>query len=232
MTRKLISVAATALFLTMAPFASATTISFDFSGFGLGVAVNDYYNGGSDSLGRTGGPNYGVTFSGTIGNTPRGAYLAPNLGASAVVMTIDPDRMRALLGADQYYVGFNAANFSVDGGPANLYYENSKIPDNQWITGNGNPYCPRYPAYCNLPSYWTMGAYLVGPWSPTSQIIGIGFHANRIDNVIISTTPIRPSFISGNYEMDRDIPEPASIALIGIGVAGLLVRRRKKNGVL
>jgi hypothetical protein len=220
MHKKLAGALAT-LVLIAAPIASASTILIDFTGFGYGVGVDNYYNGGTDSLGRSGGPNYGISFSGIIRNTPRGAYLA---GPQS--MRINPEVLGAYLGSDQYYISFNAGRYDIDGGFAFISFENGNV-DGQWIAGNGNPYCGKLPGACDNPYRGLMGGYAAGPWG-NSQINGISFNADRVDNVVISTSPVRVSGFGGSYEMDRDIPEPASIALVGIGAAALAVRRRKK----
>jgi hypothetical protein len=49
--------------LISAGAASAGTISINFDGLQNGELVNTYYDGGSGSLGSTGGPNYGVSFA-------------------------------------------------------------------------------------------------------------------------------------------------------------------------
>jgi hypothetical protein len=216
-----------ALLLQAAPFASATTISIDFSGIGYGVQVNNYYNGGTDSNGRY-GPNYGVSFGGTIRNTPSGAYLSGQSWSSSgsTSMGINRDIIRELLGTDQYYIAFNAGRYDIDGGIAYVRYADGDL-DTRWIGGNGNPYCGVLPGACENPYYGSMGGYSIGPVNGAS-VTSIQFNADRIDNILISNSPVAVSHIVGTYERDRDIPEPASLALLSIGAIALCMRYRKK----
>jgi hypothetical protein len=215
-----------ALLLVTAPFASAGNIKIDFEEFAYGVTIGDYYNHGADSLNRASGAYYGLTFGGTIKFTPSGAYLSHGW------MTIDPDAVRSILGTDQYYVKFNAGRYDIDGGPAFVSYEGVNKYDLTWISGNGNPYCGIWPGACDHPYYGSMGGYVLSPWSPTSQIKSIGFDADRVDNIeIVAYTgdTIRPASFEGNYNNARDIPEPTSLALLGIGAGTLFVRRRRER---
>ena len=46
---------------TLSGVAQATVINLDFEGAGNSVALNDFYNGGTDGAGNS-GTNYGVSF--------------------------------------------------------------------------------------------------------------------------------------------------------------------------
>jgi hypothetical protein len=214
-----------ALLMGGAPFASATTIHIDFEEFAYGTVVGNYYNGGKDSYNRASGSYYGVSFGGgSVKYTPRGAYLS-STGYRSLGMSLDPEVIRAILGTDQYYIGFNAGRYDIDGGPADVRYENSFV-DSIWIAGNGNPNCGYLPGACDNPYYASMGGYSTFAGVDGAGVTSISFNADRIDNIWISSVPIRPSAIVGSYTTDRDIPEPASIALLGVGAAALLARRR------
>ncbi|TQK11397.1 PEP-CTERM sorting domain-containing protein [Herbaspirillum sp. SJZ107] len=225
-----VSSAVAALILAVTPFASATTISINFEEFAYGVNVGDYYNGGHDSLGRASGAYYGVTINGTVRFTPRGAYLS-GLPWNPTAISFDTEAIRSILGTDQYYVAFNAGRSDIDGGFAYVQYENGRT-DAQWIAGNGTPNCQSLPSGCFDRFYGAMGAYKFGPYDATSQITSITFNADRVDNILISSSPIGVSAIAGGYEMNRDIPEPASLALFGLGGAALLARRRRNKNPL
>lgn len=63
-------------FVLLAGSASANVL-INFEGVGVGAAVNNYYNGGTGSLGNSGGPNYGINFSGwTVMADSRGNRFA------------------------------------------------------------------------------------------------------------------------------------------------------------
>ncbi|MFM9978841.1 MAG: PEPxxWA-CTERM sorting domain-containing protein [Sphingomonadaceae bacterium] len=61
MTKVLLS---TAAMIAMTASANAAVVTLDFEGVGQLAAVNDFYNGGTDSAGNS-GVNYGVNFSST-----------------------------------------------------------------------------------------------------------------------------------------------------------------------
>jgi len=214
-----------ALLLLIAPLASATTITFPLDNFAYGSKIGDFYNGGYDSLNRL-GVDYGISFRNeTIKYTPRGAYLS-----GSVVMTLDADAIRAILGTDQYYITFNASGTDFDGSFAEILYDDKTI-DGLWINGNGNPYCGVRPGACYFP-YQSMDGYLVYAGG-TSSPIRIAFHSYKLDNIEIHSlasgqVPVRPPGVI-SFELDRDIPEPASLALFGVGVTALLARRRKSR---
>jgi hypothetical protein len=79
-----------ALVLACAFLASnaSASIEIDFNGVGNGAAVNDYYNGGTDSLGNI-GINYGIHFNGGVVNNgivtgPVSVTFAPTNNVSQV----------------------------------------------------------------------------------------------------------------------------------------------------
>lgn len=235
MNKKMIAAVA-ALVLTAHPFASATSIDLSFDLFAYGTDIHDYYNGGRDSLNRVGGNNYGIGFSqDSVRYTPLGGYLA-----GPVRMTLDPNKIRSILGTDQYYVSFSAARDDIDGGIAIVRYE-SGPSDSIWISGNGNPYCSTYPGApswygpasgaCDMRDFGYMGGYFT--YTGTGAVTSIEFNTSRLDNIQIHSIsgaegPVRPPA----YYAGVNIPEPGSLALIGVGAAALLVRRRNKKRVV
>jgi hypothetical protein len=230
--------AAASLFFAASPFASATSISINFEEFAYGVTVGDYYNGGQDSLGRASGAYYGVTFNGgTIKFTPRGAYLSGDI-FHPISMSLNAAAIRSILHTDKYYVSFNSAlGGDPDGNPMDVYYEHGAY-DSVWLASNSNPNCWTTPAACSDSRYGTMYSshtYMAGDYE---SVTNINFPATlyRLDNVQIhaftgSDSWIVPPHLVGTYDTGRDIPEPASVALLGIGAIALAARRRKRNSI-
>jgi hypothetical protein len=233
---KSLYVSIAALLVAATPFASATTISIDFEEFAYGTVIGDYYNHGKDSNNRASGAYYGVTFSGgSVKYTPRGAYLSSG-PARVMGITIDPEVVRSILGTDMYYVTFNAGWYGVDPAMSGAGYANG-YNDIIYISGNGNPYCSSDPSYCDFPYHNSMGGYYTSVLFDNSPVIRVGFTADLVDNIQIHSlapgeSPVRPPSIVGSYATDRDIPEPASAALLSIGALALAARRRKRNSMV
>lgn len=221
---KLFASLATTLVMSAPVAASASVININFEGFAYGTNINDYYNHGTDSLNRGSGEYYGITFSGgDIKATPRGNYLA-----GATTVTIDPAVVRSILGTNDYFIKFNGGvYYQRDERSVFVTYENGRSEPSAYIPGNDSPDCPV--GGCGI-YYGTMGSYSLGIYEAGVDIVRIVFPTDRLDNFQIrsmgDTSPPLPS-IRGSYELDRDIPEPASAALFGIGVAGLLAGRRR-----
>jgi len=221
-----------AALITSSPLVSATTISLNFEEFAYGTLVNDYYNGGKDSYNRTGGNDYGIKFTGgRVQYTPSGAYLS-----GPTYITINPEKIRSILGSDSYYISFNAAVYSVDYGNVFAKFESGLSEPNTYVNGNGNPMCPSRPEFCDYPVYHgQMGGYYVSTGIDIKDVaLQIGFATDRLDNIQIHSyngfeNMIRPGSITRDYNTGRDIPEPASLALLCIGAAAFTVRRNKRK---
>jgi hypothetical protein len=221
-----------ALLLVAMPLASAKTIDIDLGGFAYGTTIQEYYNGGRDSLNRMGGHDYGISFSsGSIKYTPGGAYLS-----GGVSMSLDVDKIRSVLGTDQYYVSFNAGRYDIDGGNARITYEDGSR-DFFWITASGNPYCgvrwECFDGYLGM-----QGGYVTynGPNNNNAQVSSISFASDRVSHIQIhslagSQLRVQPPTIWAS-QLTRDIPEPASVALFSVGAAALLARRRRKSTMI
>lgn len=230
---KTIFATAASLLFAAAPMASATTINLNFDLFAYGTDIHDYYNGGRDSLNRAGSPDYGISFSqDRVRYTSLGGYLS-----GPVIMTLDPNKIRAALGSDNYYITFSAARDDIDGGSAFISYE-SGFTDSIWIAGNGNPYCSTYPGApawygpssgaCDREYFGFMSGYYT--YTGEGGVTRISFGTNRLDNIQIRSiasgeTPVRPP----SYYSGANIPEPGSMALIAVGAAALVARRRRSE---
>jgi hypothetical protein len=235
MIKHLVACVTAALLVT--PFASAASIKINFEEFAYGVSVGDYYNGGQDSLGRASGAYYGVTFDGgTIKNMPIGGYLAGS-PFDLITIRLNPDVIRTILGTDRYYMSFNIAAFGDPAGTTVMTYHENGSEDQILLPSNSNFLCPEIPAACNDGRYGTLWGASIGS-NGYDALTRVTLPAYRLDNVELHAYPAGyeghfapiPATIRGTYDTTRDIPEPASMALVGIGAAALLARRRQRKG--
>lgn len=216
---------ATSLFLAVAiasPVAYALPV-ITFSGVANGANVADFYNGGTDSAGYA-GVNYGIHFNAVVANNVAGPYVK-----GTASMTFNADMFGANV---PFYIQFNASNYGID--PVQSYI-NGTYGDSVYVSGNGNPRCST-PAACEaigslyVPHSSMGGYYFYSDGSATS----VSFITDRLDNIRfvlaseVGNNP-RPPSLAGSLELDRDIPEPAPVALFGIGAVMLTLMRRKKR---
>jgi len=229
--KKLIGVVAGLLLVGVPLSSMATTIKVDFEEFAYGASIGDYYNHGKDSLNRASGSYYGLTFTGgTIKATPSGLYLA-----GATKLTIDPKAVREILGTDDYYITFNAGvYYQQDYRTVFVTYEDGFVEPHAYIQGNATPDCQVIYGCFNPEHMGTMGGYRITSAYLNIPAVSILFPTDRLDNLQIhartgSGPLVTAPDIKGTDELSRDIPEPASIALLGIGAAALMTRRYRNN---
>lgn len=200
--------------------ASADTVVLTFEGVGNTAAVNEFYNGGTDSLGNT-GTNYGISFSntslgiidsdapggsGNFGNEPSASTILFFLDGSAATMNV----------AAGFDTGFSFFYSSSETGFVKVY---------SGLNGTGDLL-----ATLNLSA--NLGSCIGDPngtyceWDPigvsfdgVARSVDFGGSANYIgfDNITLgAAVPI------------GEVPEPASLALFGLGALAFGARRRKK----
>lgn len=195
-----------------------------FQGVANTANIADFYNGGTDSLGYSLGYNYGVHFDGVAALNYNGAYAK-----GPVTMTIAPN----LFGENvSYLIKFNAAvNFALDGQYATL--SATQWSDSAYVASTRNPYCATEAA-CNATGYRyihpsQLGGYIL---ESNGTATTVRFSTDRLDNIEFVMLPgntDRPPVILGSTELDRDIPEPASLALLGLGAFGFVAARRRSK---
>lgn len=205
-----------------APFASAVPI-LTFEGVVNYAAVNDFYNGGTDSSGNA-GINYGVSFSatslaaidadaggsGNFANEPSGDTVIFFLSGAAATMNI----------ANGFDTGFSFFYASSEAGFVNVYSglnATGSLLATISLTRNIDG-CVGDPngTFCR---FSPVGVTFNG----TAHSVDFGGTANQIafDNITIG------SEVAGT---PGDIPEPASLGLALIGLAGLVATRRRVRG--
>jgi len=226
MTRISLFTGALALSAALAGAASASTVVLTFEGVGDNAAINNFYNGGTDSLGNS-GPNLGVAFSGAT----LGLIDADNGGNGNFANEPTPNTIMFFLDSSSAVLNY-AAGF--DTGFAFFYTSSTAADVNVWsgldatgsllgtihlaaqFTDDG---CTGDPtgAFCN---FTNIGVAFAG----TAHSIDFGGSANHTgyDNITFGAT-----------KASSGAPEPAGWALMitGMGLAGAMFRRRRTVAV-
>jgi len=203
----------------------AGPIVLTFEGVGDEAAVNDFYNGGTDSAGNS-GTNYGVSFT----NTSLGIIDSDAGGTGNIANEPSASTVLFFLNSSSATLNY-AAGF--DTGFSFFYTSSTDATVNVWsglnatgvllgqitVSAQFNQGCSGDPtgSFCN----WTAAGV---NFSGTAMSIDFGGTANQTayDNITFgSATP-------------GGVPEPASWALMlgGFGMVGGTFRYRKQSGIL
>jgi hypothetical protein len=205
----------------------ASTVVLDFAGLNGNSqeSVQNFYNGGTGSLGSGPGVNYGITFSsnalacsGQPGGTCNTAQIPGGPGANAL-----------------FFLSGAAANMTVAGGfdtGFSFYYSAVNNPGSVAVydgaDGTGNIL-----ATIALPTT-ADGAGIPGCFGANFcpySAVGVAFSGTAL-SVAFAGAQNQIAFADvtfGSATAGGTIPEPASFALVGLSLLGLAVARRRKS---
>lgn len=209
---KLLSTLALAL-LASAPALAQNSVTIDFEGApGYVHAIGDFYNGGTDSLGRS-GPNYGVSFTDSLvglSNDALGPYYAGAPSPLTVAFAVDSNAFMNVAAGFSGALTFSYSSTEAVANAVSVYSGlngTGSLLGSIGLLGNAQLGC-RDTAFCRFDA-------LDFAFAGIGRSIGLGVNANAVLYDNITVTPV---------------PEPQTYLLMFAGLAVVLgahQRRRK-----
>jgi hypothetical protein len=208
------TIAAALAILAVTPAFAATTITLDFEGAaGYVNSIRDFYNGGIDSLGRS-GPNYGVSFTEAavaLSNDALGPYYSHAPSPLTVMYAYDSS---AVMNVAQGFVDrltfyYSSSDAVLDA--VNIYSGlngSGTLLASASLSGNAGLGCSDS-AYCrfDLTSVKFAGV---------AKSVSFGGNAPFVayDNVTITPVPV---------------PEPATYLMLAAGLLGVALTKSRRG---
>jgi hypothetical protein len=222
MNNKFLKIALSSALLLASHLSNASVITLDFEGVGDGASINEFYNGGTDSLGNS-GVNYGISFGadslGLIDSDAGGTGNFANepTADTALFFSSGTAILNNALGFDTgfsfYYtsaatVAINVfSGLDLTGDLLGSIALSANFQDSSCV-GDANG------SFCN----WDIGSL---GFAGTAKSIDFGGSANLVafDNITFGATNPEPEAVS----------EPSTLAIFALGLMGLASRRFKKQ---
>ncbi len=210
-----IRAAAAAVILAAAGVSSAAVISLNFEGIGSGASINNFYNGGTDSVGNS-GTNHSVAFGTNalaLKESDPTANFANEPSAETIMFFLTGSAI--LNYAPGFSTGFSFWYTTVSFAGSVNVYDDLNAGGNLLGTialsalgvgpSPGNPF-----------SNWAVGSLL---FAGTAKSINFGGTVNQVGYDDITFGSGRPG---GN------VPEPTTLALVGAALLAAGAARRSK----
>ena len=205
--------------LTVAASSAYAGPTLTFDGSSEGASIQNFYNGGTDSFGNSGG-NYGVTFVGGIVHYKNGLSYLTNVSS---VMFSTPETFGV-----SFAYSTPQTRYTAGGSPAEdpgyydfyiyPYFQSPQISDPQFASNTTSPFCTAFTG-----QYCIFDGAAIGV-SQGQTLTGFSFsQAAAIDTITLGSRT-RPATVMAQA---AQVPEPATFALFTIGLLGLGALRRK-----
>ncbi|MBT9470025.1 MAG: PEPxxWA-CTERM sorting domain-containing protein [Pseudomonadota bacterium] len=215
-----------AMAVATASSANAAVVVLDFEGVGNQAAINNFYNGGTDSQGHS-GANYGVAFSssslGLIDTDAGGSGNFANEPSASTILFFQNANNAVLNYAAGFSTGFSFFYTSSTAATVNVY-------DGLNATGN-------LLGSLNLAAQYSQncaGDPTGGFCNWTSVGVAFGGLAKSIDFGGAAGQTGFDNITFGSATPGSAVPEPATWAMMiaGFGMAGAALRRRRQVALL
>lgn len=195
--------------------AHANPILLDFEGIGSGAAINNFYNGGTDSQGNS-GTNYGIGFGSNalaLTESDPSANFSGEPSAETIMFFLTGSAV--LNYAPGFDVGFSFYYTTVNFAAQVRVYDGLNATGNLLGVIDLAALGPG-PDPANSFSNWAIGSLA---FAGTARSIDFGGTVNQVgfDNITFGSTD------------PNQTPEPASLALAAVALAAAGVARRKRT---